>query len=360
MSRAVIASKSAGIPTYLSTDDEQIALDGLSAGAVIVKRPSSLATDSSSSEEAIIHALQTEIENFDYLVFIQPTSPFIDPKDIENAFEIALNRKASCVFSAVEDWSFKWSEDEGNWSPIGHPLDKRPRRQDLGTQVRETGAFYILKVEDFLRIQSRFCGVSKPYLVDSRFAIDIDTFQDLEVAEALESLWVQTLKDDPDPRELPFSSIKAIAYDFDGVMTPNTAIISEDGSELTTVHRGDGHGVRLLREAGIRQAIFSLDESPLALQRAKKLKIEGLNRVEDKLLAVREWAGNHKLDLSEVAYIGNDLNDLEAIRGVGLGVAVADAHPRVLKAAKYLLGAQGGSGAIREFAEMLLKERKKD
>lgn len=147
-----------------------------------------------------------------------------------------------------------------------------------------------------------------------------------------------------------------LVYDFDGVMTDNRVLIFQDGTEAVITNRADGWGVAQLRKAGFRQIIVSTETNPVVSARAKKLQIEVVQGSSDKARDLVDYCQSNGIDLTKVLYVGNDLNDLDAMRLVGFPVAPADAHPEILKIAKHITQARGGEGVIKELSELLLKE----
>ena len=145
-----------------------------------------------------------------------------------------------------------------------------------------------------------------------------------------------------------------MVYDFDGVMTDNRVLVSEDGRESVWANRADGWGVRLLRERGVAQMILSTETNPVVSARAAKLGIEAVQRCEDKRAAVLERCAALRCEPAEVVYVGNDTNDLPAMRLVGWPVAPRDAHPAVLAIACHVTRCDGGQGVVRELADWLL------
>lgn len=113
-------------------------------------------------------------------------------------------------------------------------------------------------------------------------------------------------------------------------------------------------GVALLRRAGIAQLILSTETNTVVRARADKLGIDVLHGIEDKATALVAWARQADIPLERVAYLGNDVNDLPALRLVGWPIAVADAHPRVREIARVVLARRGGDGAVRELADRVL------
>ena len=156
---------------------------------------------------------------------------------------------------------------------------------------------------------------------------------------------------------MDLSNIRLLIYDCDGVLTDNRVIVSETGEESAVFHRGDGTGIRLLREAGIRQTIISTEVNPIVEYRARKLKIDVLHAVEDKLQAVQEYCEQNGISLQETMFIGNDVNDLEAMKAVGACGCPKDAEPEVLAISGWISGKNGGYGVIRELCREILNRR---
>lgn len=147
--------------------------------------------------------------------------------------------------------------------------------------------------------------------------------------------------------------IKLLAMDFDGVLTSNTVYIDEDGRELVRCWRGDGIGLNRLRELGIGALILSAEPSRIVQVRAQKLGVLAFYGLDDKMDMLERIVEVRELSLEQVAYIGNDINDLECLASVGLPFAVADAHPKVLKMVPRMqwTTAKGGMGAVREVCD---------
>ncbi len=149
----------------------------------------------------------------------------------------------------------------------------------------------------------------------------------------------------------------AVVTDFDGVHTDDSVLLDEHGVEAVIVSRSDGMGVALLREAGVPVLILSTEANPVVGARARKLRVDALQDVTDKSVALREWATSRGIPLSHIAYVGNDVNDLGCLDLVGWPVAVPDAHPLVLAAARVVLDRPGGAGAVRDLADRVLAGR---
>lgn len=151
-------------------------------------------------------------------------------------------------------------------------------------------------------------------------------------------------------------NLKLILYDFDGVMTNNKLFLFEDGKEAVILNRSDGLAVSYINKLNIEQAIVSTEENKVVTKRGKKLNIKTYQNIENKLQFVKEIIINKKISPEEVAFIGNDLNDLELIKFIPNSYCPKDSHPKVLKASKTVLNKKGGNGVIMAFFNFLAGE----
>ncbi|HEY7566533.1 MAG TPA: HAD hydrolase family protein [Gemmatimonadaceae bacterium] len=156
--------------------------------------------------------------------------------------------------------------------------------------------------------------------------------------------------------------IKLVVLDVDGVMTDGGIVLGDVSGQRLELKRydiQDGLGVKMLQWAGIRVALVTGRVSMSVELRAQELGIEDVIQDQHarKIVAVRRLANQHGVALEDVACLGDDLPDLGVMREVGLPVAVSNASEDAIKAAKVHLTRMGGAGAIREFAELLLRAR---
>jgi len=152
--------------------------------------------------------------------------------------------------------------------------------------------------------------------------------------------------------------IKALVLDVDGVLTDGGMYYGPAGEGLKRFNVKDGLGLRLIVESGLVVALISGENSEILRRRAEKLKLENVFvGVEDKLATLKQFLASKKVALEDVAYVGDDLNDLEALKAVGLPIAVADAVPQVRKAARWVTTRRGGDAAVREVCDALLAVR---
>jgi N-acylneuraminate cytidylyltransferase len=313
----------------------------------VVRRPEALYGDTASSEAALLHTLDA-LDALDaapeILVFIQATSPFIDPADLDAAIARVDAGECDVVFSARPTHAFLWRDGAGGAEGVNHDASKRLRRQDSEPQFQETGAFYVMRAEGFRAAGFRFFGRVGIAAVAELTSMEIDSFDDLVLARSVAAVAQSGIPLDVD----------AVVTDFDGVHTDDRVHVGADGSEFITASRSDGLGVELMRKAGLALLIISKETDPIVGVRAKKLQVEARQAVEDKATVLSIWASERDIDLDRIAYVGNDLGDLGCFELVGWPIAVADAHPRVRAAARLVLSSKGGHGAVREVADRVL------
>ncbi len=149
--------------------------------------------------------------------------------------------------------------------------------------------------------------------------------------------------------------IGLIVYDFDGVFTDNKVILREDGKESVVVNRSDGLAVGMLKTLGVPQFILTTETNGVVRSRAKKLGIGIKKGLKDKRSALVSLCKTHGVSLRNVMFVGNDINDLEAMRECGYPVAPADSYAPAKKAARIITKAKGGGGVVRELLDILLK-----
>jgi YrbI family 3-deoxy-D-manno-octulosonate 8-phosphate phosphatase len=152
--------------------------------------------------------------------------------------------------------------------------------------------------------------------------------------------------------------IRLFATDVDGVLTDAGMYYSESGDEWKKFNTRDGMGIKLLQKAGLITAIVTQERTRLVARRAEKLAIPELHQgVMDKLSVIRDMAERHGISLQQIAYIGDDVNDIEALKAVGVSAAPADGLPQVLEVVDYVCQKKGGEGVVRELAELILQAR---
>lgn len=151
------------------------------------------------------------------------------------------------------------------------------------------------------------------------------------------------------------NQVKLLILDFDGVLTDNRVLVSQDGTEAVWCNRGDGWGIARLKEKNVEILVLSTEPNQVVRARCEKLRIECIHGCNDKLAALKKILAERSLDPNQVAYVGNDVNDLAVMSYVGIPIAVADAVTEIKNVAHIITKKRGGYGAVREVADLILK-----
>ena len=337
---------------YVATDDNEIAVTVRNYGSEIVeifnRNPINAQSDSS-SEDAIIEFLNyAKIPLQETLVFAQATSPLTKPSDIAQAFDKFQKSDCDSLLSVVRQKRFIWS-DEGK--PINYSPDARPRRQDFNGFLVENGAFYISGVSEILESKSRVSGRVIFWEMPEETYFEIDEPSDLDIVSALIS--------QQKPSGILRRNIKLFVSDIDGTLTDGGMYYSSQGEMLKKFNTRDGMAFELLSKQGILTALITSENSDINIARSNKLNIDYLiqgKKGEGKLRALENLCGELNIDLSNVAYVGDDMNCIEVLRAVGVAACPSDSSPVVLNDSNVLvLKKAGGRGAVREFVDSLIK-----
>lgn len=151
--------------------------------------------------------------------------------------------------------------------------------------------------------------------------------------------------------------LQFIVFDFDGVFTDNLVYISESGRESVVCNRSDGLGLSKIKGLNIPMYVISTEKNPVVTHRCKKLEIDCIQGCDNKLTTLNQLLLKLNINIENVAYVGNDVNDQECLQSVGLPIVVKDAHPDVLDLAQYTTKKLGGHGAVREVCDLIYNAR---
>ncbi len=339
----------------VSTDDTEIASVSWQHGAEVVWRPPELSGDKASSESALLHALdyyaRGEGSDPDLVVFLQATSPLRQAEDVRNAVETLVKDRADSLFSACTLQGFLWRVENGAPRAFNYDHASRPMRQDAPEDVVENGSIYVFKPWVLRQLQNRLGGRVSVYRMEAEHYFQIDEAADFEILETL------MRKRESDAPRADFRAVRLLVLDFDGVLTDNLVELNEQGVESVRCSRADGMGIAEIKRFGIDVIVLSKERNPVVAARCRKLGIAHLQGLDDKLTALRDLAGERGLEARQVAYIGNDRNDLECMRWAGLPIAVADAIEEVRRNAMYVATRPGGQGAVREVCDLIVETK---
>lgn len=170
----------------VSSDCDEILNVSKSYGAKTIKRPDDISTDTSTSESALLHTIQSLEDEYKYVVFLQATSPLRTTKDIDNCIHTIIDNDLDSVFSAsiLEDMLI-WKLDGEDLKSVNYDYKNRKRRQDSEKQYVENGSIYVFKKDGFMVNNNRLFGKIGLSLMESWKMFEIDSFEDLELCEII-------------------------------------------------------------------------------------------------------------------------------------------------------------------------------
>ena len=352
--------------TVVTTDDPEISDLAREYGAEVpFIRPAEFAQDDTRDLPVFQHALKWFSEEEDYhpdvVVQLRPTSPFRPPELIDEAIQILLNNTGATsvrgVVSSRQNPFKMWMiEPEGSMVPLLETEFEEPfnmPRQELPPTFWQTGHIDVIKTETI--INGSMSGLDVyAYQIDPRFSVDLDNLLDWQRAEMrLKSFRSQIVM--PSQKNIFPEVVSLVVLDFDGVLTDDRVYVNQHGEETVAAHRGDGMGISQLKKAGIEVVILSKEKNPVVKARADKLGIPAYQGIDEKGKELQSLMADKGIPSEQVVYLGNDINDLPCFPLVGLAVAVADAHPKVIEKAQLVLSKNGGYGAVRELSDLLLE-----
>lgn len=315
-----------------------------------IKRSPESATDTASTEEAMVELANKLNNDFDIICLLQATSPLTNASDINNCLAKIQVKNFDSVLTVVETKRFTWSPDGES---LNYNYLKRPRRQDFDGLLIENGAVYAVKKNTFLENKNRLGGKIGIVKMPEDTLTEIDEITDWIIIEKLIQNRLTLLKK-------PVSEIKAMVFDVDGVFTDGTVAVSSEIELFKQFSVRDGMGIEILNQSGITPIVLTSEDSPIVANRMKKLKIKHLHLgVKDKFSRLHKILKDLKLKCNEVAYLGDDINDLPNMLSVAWGMAPADALPSIKQNADLTLNNPGGNMAIRESIEFINKYNQK-
>ena len=341
---------------YVATDSDRIketvesfrsgSEADLFAKAEVIGRTAESASDTASTEFAMLEFAGNY--EFDNIALVQATSPLLQSIDLDHGFEVFSEKNTDSVLSVVLQKRFHWAIGKNGFThPTNYDVFHRPRRQEFGGYLVENGAFYITSKEELIKSQNRVSGNIKAVEMNEDTFFEIDEPSDWVIIEAL-------MKKNGIVAPVEIPKIKMFLTDCDGCLTDGGMYYSEHGDELKKFNTRDGMAFALLKQKGIITGIVTSENVDLNRRRAEKLKLDILEAgCKDKAVAVKRICEKYGIEIANVCYIGDDVNDLETIKMVGLGCCPADAMPEVREAAKYVTKAKGGEGVIREICNYL-------
>lgn len=317
----------------------------------IVDRSKETATDIASTESAMLEFAKNNI--FNHIVLIQATSPLLKPLHLKRGIKKYFKNKCESLLSVVRQKKFIWKEKDSKAEPVNYNPLRRPRRQEFKGFLVENGAFYITSREKLLKTKCRISGKICVYEMPEKTYFELDEPSDWII---MEELLIQKKKNKDLKKKA--KNIKLFATDVDGVLTDGGMYYSEKGEIFKKFNTRNGMGIELLRKKGIIPVIITKENSKIVLARAKKLKIKEVYiGVKDKVKIVEKFLKKYNLNWDEVAYIGDDINDLPVLKKAGLSFAPSDAREEIKKEVNFVLDKKGGEGSLREAVKIILAKK---
>lgn len=340
---------------YVFTDDEEI-LTFISHEYTWTnkvkgfKRSEESATDTASTEFAMIELAENLSYNFDIFCLLQATSPLTTAKDINACLDTIKKDSFDSALSVVESKRFIWNEDG---TPKNYDVFARPRRQDFDGMLIENGAVYTSTKQAFQNSKNRVSGKIGIYKMSDETLFEIDEPHDFEIVEKLLESKLHIYKQNP-------TKIKAIVFDVDGVLTNGTVLTGIDSEIAKPFSLRDGMGFDVLKANGIIPIVMTSEQSPIVHTRMKKLQITSyFPFVKDKFSRLTKELEILGIRRDEVAYVGDDINDLCNLTSVGWSFCPANGLPQIANTVDIKLHNNGGDMAVREAIEFIVSYNKR-
>ncbi|AMC10148.1 cytidyltransferase [Lutibacter profundi] len=312
-------------------------------------RSKETATDTASTEFAMEEFSKSIKHDYDVLCLLQATSPLTTRNDINNCLNKIEKEGFDSVVTVVNTHRFTWNT---KGSPTNYDVFKRPRRQDFEGLLIENGAVYSTTKNAFIASGNRVSGNIGLVEMPGESLHEIDSESDWLIVE---QLLMERQKKQKESKK-----ITHLVLDVDGVFTNGTVFYSNVGEMAKQFDMRDGMGLEILREQGIEILVMTSEQSDIVTQRMKKLKIENVYLgVKDKYALLNYLLKEKSLAMGNIAYMGDDVNDLANMCSVGWSLTPNNATTIVKQHADVILTKGSGNGAIREGCEFIMKYNKR-
>lgn len=338
---------------YVYTDDESI-IDFINkeyhwtSKVKALLRSAESSSDSASTEFAILEFCEKIDYNFDAFCLLQATSPFTKRDDINNSLN-KLNDGYDSAVTVVNTHRFLWNE---NGTPINYNPLKRPRRQDFEGLLIENGAVYTITKDAFKKHKNRLGDKVAVVKMPEDSLLEIDSVSDWVAVEQLLINRQKTAKES--------KKITHVVLDVDGVFTDGTITYTKDGEHTKSFDMRDGMGLEILRQFDVEVMIMTSENSELVAKRMQKLKIDKVFLgVKDKYSLLQHILLEENTSINNVAYLGDDVNDLTNICSVGWSLTPNNSTDVVKQHADVVLSKNSGAGAIREACQFIMNYNKR-
>lgn len=334
---------------YVFTDDEEIIeyIGKNYAWTEKVKpllRSSGNATDTASTESAMLEFSQMVNHDYDIFCLLQATSPLTQRDDINQALELLTKRGYDSALSVVRTHRFIWSKEGKS---LNYDHTKRPRRQDFEGLLTENGAVYATGKESLLKSSNRLSGKIGLVEMSEDTLVEIDSETDWQI---IEQLLASNFKTKKTPKR-----ISNLVLDVDGVFTDGRIVYNKTGEFSKTFDMRDGMGLEILRQHQVNVMVMTSEDSEVVAQRMKKLQITDVFLgVKDKYSFLEDILQKRGIAPQKVAYIGDDVNDMANMLRAGWSFCPSNATKPIKYHADMVLNNASADGAIREACEFIM------
>ena len=311
-------------------------------------RSAESASDTASTEMAMLEYCESIDYNFDVFCLLQATSPFTKRENINACLE-KVNGDYDSALTVVNTHRFLWND---NGEALNYNPHSRPRRQDFDGLLIENGAVYTTTKAALKKHKNRIGEKTAVVKMPEDSLLEIDTETDWV---AVEQLLIERQK-----RAKQAAKITHVVLDVDGVFTDGTVTFTKDGEHTKSFDMRDGMGLEILRQFNVKVLVMTSENSELVAKRMQKLKIENVYLgVKDKYSLLQNIIKEDNLSINNFAYIGDDVNDLTNICSVGWSIAPNNATDSVKQHADVVLSKLSGAGAIREACQFIMNYNKR-
>lgn len=335
---------------YIDSDSDQILSIAKNYGFQTIRRPDNLATNATDGNKFMLW----EVSNVEADIYVQhlPPMPFLREATLRDGLDAVMNKGYDSAVGVVSDYLYLWENGQPTYNK-----KSIPNSFTLTPTVVEGMGIYITSRDSILQNETRFGD--RPFLLelDRYESLDIDYPGDLDFVKVLSrgldknSVYLDGIKE---LRKL--EHIKLLVLDVDGTMTDGGMYVSELGDELKKFNTKDGLAIKSLINKGVKVAFLSNGIKRKIIQ--TRAELLGVNLVhvgsESKELILSSWLRELGINKEEVAYIGDDVNDLIVAKELGFFACPADAVVDVKNASDLILDKEGGKGCVREFVDNYL------
>lgn len=311
----------------------------------VYRRSEENANDTASTESVMLEYINAANLTDETFVLVQATSPLTETKHFEEALQMYHTGVYDSILTCVKNFRFFWNADG---TSKNYDYRNRPRRQNFDGMYMENGAFYINSVQNIKRDKNRLSGKIGIYEMPEYTGTEIDEPTDWTI---LESIMRSNRKYQPD--------IKLFVSDVDGVLTDGGMYYTEDGNEMKKFNTKDGVAFRMLHENNVKTAIITGETTGIVSNRAKKMHVDYLFQgITDKITVLKGLCSELGISLEDVAYIGDDVGDIDCLSKVGMAACPSDAE-NVVKAIQniHIMQRPGGHGCVREFVDTCITNK---